>query len=245
MFVLLPPSETKAIGGIGAPLDLHRLRFPALEAQRTMLIDALIGLCADIPTARRALAVGAGKDAELAATARLLHAPTLPALRRYTGVLYEALDAATLSRAAVARAADRLLITSALFGIVAGVDAVPAYRFSAGSALPGLPRPAAFWRPHLTGLLAGLDEPVVDLRSSAYAGFAPVPGAITVRVLTEDAAGRLTVVSHTNKAIKGRLARALVTSRAELTGIGAVSRVASRAGLRVRRTGDRSLDIIG
>ena len=47
----------------------------------------------------------------------------MPALLRYTGVLYEALDVRGLSRAARARAAERLLITSALFGIVGGDDA--------------------------------------------------------------------------------------------------------------------------
>ncbi len=244
VFVLLPPSETKAIGGKGPPLDLERLRFPALAGPRTIVIDSLTALCTDLEQARRALSVGPGKDAEIVATAGLRAAPTLPALQRYTGVLYEALDVRTLPRSAVDRAADRLLVISALFGVVGAADPLPAYRFSAGSTIPGFPRPATFWRPHLTGDLTALDRPVLDLRSTAYTGFAKLPGAITVRVLTEDAAGRRTVVSHTNKAAKGRLARAMVTTRAELTGITAVIRVAVRAGLRVERTGERSLDIV-
>ena len=244
VFVLLPPSETKAVGGEGAPLDLGSLRFPGLEGPRTVLIDALTAVCAEVPLARTALSVGVGKDPEIAATAGLRDAATLPALRRYTGVLYVALDVARLPKAALERAENRLLITSALFGVVAGGDALPAYRLSAGSVLPGLPRLPAFWRPHLAEQLRRLDHPVLDLRSSAYAGFAPLPGAITVRILTEDAAGRRTVVSHTNKATKGRLARALVLTRAELTGVAAVVRVAVRAGLRAERTGERSLDVI-
>jgi hypothetical protein len=224
---------------------LAALRFPELAPQRTTVIDALTWLCTDPAQARRALAVGTGKDAEIAATAALWQAPTVPALQRYTGVLYDALDAAGLPKAARARAAERLLITSALFGVIGAADPVPAYRFSAGSSIPGLPRPAAFWRPHLAARLARLGGPVVDLRSSAYAAFAPIPGAIAVRVLTEDDAGRRTVVSHFNKATKGRLARALVTSRAEISGAAAVARVAARAGLRVERTGEQALDVIG
>ncbi len=245
MFVLLPPSETKSVGGAGPPLDLGALRFPELSPQRTVVIDALTALCTDPALARRSLAVGSGKDAEIAATAALWRAPTVPALQRYTGVLYDALDAARLPRAALARAADRVLITSALFGVVGAADPVPAYRFSAGSSIPGLPRPAAFWRPHLSVRLAALDGPLVDLRSSAYAAFAPLPTAISVRVLTEDDTGRRTVVSHFNKATKGRLARALLISRADIAGAAAVARVAARAGLRVERTGERSLDVIG
>ena len=92
--------------------------------------------------------------------------------------------------------------------------------------------------------MKSLDGPVVDLRSGAYAAFAPVADAISVRVVTENAAGQRTVVSHFNKATKGLLARALVTSRAEIGSIAAVARVARKAGLRVERAGDRSLEIV-
>ena len=80
----------------------------------------------------------------------------MPALLRYTGVLYEALDVRGLPRAARTRAAERLLITSALFGMVGGDDAVPAYRFSAGSVLPGLPGLPAFWRARLAAPIGTL-----------------------------------------------------------------------------------------
>jgi cytoplasmic iron level regulating protein YaaA (DUF328/UPF0246 family) len=244
VFVLLPPSETKAPGGRGPALDLQELTFPELAPLREQLMTALVDLCADPPAARRALAVAASKDGDIAATARLRTAPTMPAMARYTGVLYEALDVGSLPRSARARAADRLLVSSALFGVLSGGDRVPAYRLSAGSNLPGLGGPAAFWRPHLGRALSVLQAPVVDLRSGAYASFAVVPGAVTVRVVTENEAGGRTVVSHFNKATKGLLARALVLSRAEFSGITDVARVARRAGLRVERTGERSLQIV-
>ncbi len=244
MFVLLPPSETKATGGVGAPLDLTSLRFPGLLEARQQMVSAVTDLCLDLPAARAALAVSPTKDSEIVATAGLRSAATMPAMLRYTGVLYEALDIPHLPPAARTRAGERLLIQSALFGLVAGRDAVPAYRLSAGSALPGIGGIPAFWRPRLAVPMASLDRPLVDLRSGAYGAFAPLPDAITVRVVTENAAGQRTVVSHFNKATKGLLARALVTSRAEIDTVAAVARVARRAGLRVERTGDRSLEVI-
>jgi cytoplasmic iron level regulating protein YaaA (DUF328/UPF0246 family) len=244
VFVLLPPSETKAAGGHGPPLNLRSLRFPELIPARELLIAALTDLCANLPIARAALAVSAAKDEEIAATAELRTAPTLPALLRYTGVLYEALDIGRLPKASRARAGDRVLIQSALFGIVGGDDPVPAYRLSAGSKLPGIPGIPGFWRPRLSASIRDLDRPIIDLRSGAYGAFGPVPDAITVRVVTENAAGGRTVVSHFNKATKGLLTRALVTSRAEIGSVGAVARVARRAGLKVEQTGGRSLDIV-
>jgi cytoplasmic iron level regulating protein YaaA (DUF328/UPF0246 family) len=244
VFVLLPPSETKATAGVGPPLDLTALRFPGLLDARQQVIGAVTDLCLDLPTARAALAVSPAKDSEIVATAGLRSAATMPAMLRYTGVLYEALDIAHLPPAARARAGERLLIQSALFGIISGRDAVPAYRLSAGSALPGVGGIPAFWRPRLAVPMASLDRPLVDLRSGAYGAFAPLPDAITVRVVTENAAGQRTVVSHFNKATKGLLARALVTSRAEIDTVSAVARVARRAGLRVERTGDRSLEVV-
>ncbi|MET0965803.1 MAG: peroxide stress protein YaaA [Nakamurella sp.] len=244
MFVLLPPSETKAPGGNGPALDLRTLVFPELAALREQVLTTLVDVCADPLSARRALGVAASKDSDIVATARLRTAPTMPAMARYTGVLYEALDIGSLPRSARFRAADRLLITSALFGFLAGGDSVPAYRLSAGSTLPGLGGLAGFWRPQLAAAVTQLPGPVVDLRSGAYASFVAIPEAITVRVVTENQAGGRTVVSHFNKATKGLLARALVLSRAEFSGVTDVARVARRAGLRVERTGERSLQIV-
>src|SRR3712207_6422132 len=93
VLVLLPPSETKAAGGDGAPLDLAALTAPELTPLRTELAEALVKLADDVPAARAALGLSPAQDDEIARNAVLWSAPTLPALRRYTGVLYDALDA--------------------------------------------------------------------------------------------------------------------------------------------------------
>ena len=246
MLVLLPPSETKHGGGDGPPLSLDALSFPELVPLRKVLLDELVELAGDVPASRAALGISPRQDAEIARNAAVWTAPTMPALQRYTGVLYDALDVATLRGAGAARARARLVVGSALFGLLRAGDPVPAYRFSAGSALPGRPTPAARWRPVLDPVLAALAaaETVVDLRSGSYAALGRVPGAVTVNVLAQRPDGTRTVVSHFNKAHKGRLARALAVTRAEPADAAAVAAVARRAGMRVERTGTTHLDVV-
>lgn len=240
MIVLLPPSETKRPGGDGPPLALDILSYPALTATRAELVDDLVRLAADRPASRKALGISASQDGEIDRNAALRAAPTLPAIHRYTGVLYDALDVGSLKGAAVARAAARLAVVSALFGLVRADDQIPAYRLSAGSKLPGRPTLAARWKPSLEPVLAELAgrELVVDLRSGSYAALGKVPGAVTVDVTAEHPDGRRSTVSHFNKAHKGRLARALASTRAEPGDAAAVATVARRADMRVERRGD-------
>ena len=244
MLVLLPPSETKRAGGDGGPLDLAALSFPELTPVRTELAEALVKLAVDPPAARAALGLSPAQDDELARNAALWTSPTLPALDRYTGVLYDALDVASLTRAQRRRADARLAVGSALFGLLRAGDRVPAYRLSAGSALPGLPGLRALWRPVLAPVLSAVDELVVDLRSGAYAALAPAPGAVTVRVETERADGGRAVASHFSKAQKGRLARILATTTAEPGDVLRLRALVRRAGLRVEHDGGTELTVV-
>jgi cytoplasmic iron level regulating protein YaaA (DUF328/UPF0246 family) len=245
VLVLLPPSETKAAGGDGPPLDLAALTAAeALTGVRTELAEALVKLADDVPASRTALGLSPAQDDEIARNAALWTAPTLPALLRYTGVLYDALGVRTLTRAQRSRAARRLAVGSALFGLVGADDPVPAYRLSAGSALPGLPGLRALWRPALSPVLAAVESLVVDLRSGSYAALAPVPGAVTVQVLSERPDGTRAVVSHFNKAHKGRLARLLATTTAEPDTPGRLLPLLRRAGWVVERNGPTGLTLV-
>ena len=126
-----------------------------------------------------------------------------------------------------------------MFGFLRADDPVPAYRLSATSKLPGRPSLATRWRPVLEPVLAefALTELMVDLRSGSYAALGRLPGAVRVDVFAEHADGRRTVISHHNKSHKGRLARALATTRAEPSDAAAVAAVARRAGMKVERRG--------
>jgi cytoplasmic iron level regulating protein YaaA (DUF328/UPF0246 family) len=240
VIVLLPPSETKRVGGEGPPLRIGTLSYPELAPMRDALIDELVALAGDHRACLRALGISASQHAEIERNAALRTSATLPAIGRYTGVLYEALDVGSLRGASAARARSRLAVGSALFGLLGANDPVPAYRLSATSKLPGQPTLAARWRPLLEPVLEQVSssELVVDLRSGSYAAFGRLPGAVRVEVLAEHSDGRRTVVSHFNKAHKGRLARALATTRAEPDVAAQVAAVARRAGMRVERRGN-------
>ena len=158
MLVLLPPSETKADGGHGAPLDLDALGFPELNPIRERLVSALAGLASDLPASLAALGLTERQTDEVARNAALRSSATLPALSRYTGVLYDALDVGAFSRAERRRANARLAVASALFGVVRADDPIPAYRLSGGTTLPAIGTLRSVWHPSLTKTLSTVDR---------------------------------------------------------------------------------------
>lgn len=240
MIVVLPPSETKRAGGDGPALKLALLGSGDLTPMREALVGELVDLAADPEACRRALGISAAQDAEIGRNAALRTSATMPAIHRYTGVLYDALDFGSLRAAEADRARSRLAIGSALFGLLRAGDPIPAYRLSAGAKLPGRPGLAARWRPLLEPVLADLavGELIVDLRSGAYVGLGRIPGAIAVDVVSQLPDGRRTVVTHFNKSHKGRLARVLATAKSEPGNAAAVATLARRAGMQVERGGD-------
>ena len=240
MLILLPPSEGKATPSRGKPLSLTDLSFPELTEAREQVLTALVGLCSGDPQrARSVLGLGPTQAHEVRRNAELLVAPTARADAIYTGVLYDALDLASLDAGARRRAARSLAITSSVFGLVRPTDRIPSYRLAGGISLPDLGGIAAHWRSALDAVVtdaagAGL---VVDLRSSTYAAFWR-PGrelasrVATVRVLHE-VGGRRKVVSHFNKATKGRLVRALLESGAAAATPGALADQVASLGWKV------------
>jgi cytoplasmic iron level regulating protein YaaA (DUF328/UPF0246 family) len=218
VLILLPPSEGKTAPRRGKPLDLATLSSPGLIPARERVLDALVTLCAGDPAAAADVLEVPKTQLELVSlNASLRTAPTARADAVYAGVLYDALGLATLSPAARRRATSRVRIVSSLFGMVAPTDRIPAYRLSGDARLPGLPglgTVAGVWRdalgPELTELVG--DGLLVDLRSSMYTAFWRPSGlarVATVRVLHE-VGGKRQVVSHFNKATKGRIVRALL-----------------------------------
>lgn len=246
MIVLLPPSETKRAAGDGPPLRLDALSFPELSPLRAALVGELVTLAADRTASRTALGLTPAQDAEIDRNAALRDAPTLPAVNLYTGVLYDALDVTSLRAAEAARAGTRLVICSALFGLLGAGDPVPPYRLSGTSKLPGRPTLASRWRPLLEPVLSRIaaGELVVDLRSGPYAALGRLPGAVRVDVVSERPDGHRSVVSHFNKAHKGRLARALAATRSEPADPAAVAAIARRAGMRIERTGHELVVVV-
>jgi uncharacterized protein len=220
--LLLPPSEAKLAGGRGRPL---RERAPGGLGEARQEVAAALGRVVAGPpdVAARALLLPPGVAADaLALNAGVLDSPTVPALRRYTGVVYEGLGYAGMDAPRQRLAGRSVLIFSGLLGVVRGNEAVPAYRVPAKATLPGLGVLAAYWRPVLTAYLplllrSGL---IVDLRSGDYAAMwradpRLAARVVTVRVLSPAPRGGYAVISYASKLAKGRLAAALIARRAD------------------------------
>lgn len=179
--ILLPPSEGKALGGGGRPWAPGRMTMPALDGVRAQLLAEL----------------GLG----------IADAPTMPAMKRYTGVLYKELDWPSLPDAARRRGRDTVLTFSGLWGAVAPGDPIPYYKLK-------MTGRAAFWRPALTEALVPRlqGRTVWDLLPIEHAAAwqptkVPYRRRLTVRFV--DARG--TTVNHWNKLLKGALVRRLLT----------------------------------
>ncbi|AZS87613.1 peroxide stress protein YaaA [Streptomyces griseoviridis] len=223
MLVLLPPSEGKAPSGRGTPLKPESLSLPGLAAAREAVLGELVELCAgDEEKAMEVLGLSEGLRGEVAKNADLRTAGARPAGEIYTGVLYDALGLASLDTAAKQRAARSLLVFSGLWGAVRVTDRIPSYRCSMGVRLPGLGALGGFWRAPMADVLPAAvgDGLLLDLRSAAYATAWKPKGELaertaSVRVLH---APTRKVVSHFNKATKGRIVRSLLTTGTAPTG---------------------------
>ncbi|GAA1776300.1 YaaA family protein [Agromyces lapidis] len=241
MRILLPPSETKRDGGADAPLALDALSFPTLSGSREQTIAALGALSTDGDAMMRALKLGPRQVPEVERNRRLAVAPTMAAIDRYTGVLFDALDAPSLDAAARRFAGRTVVVHSALLGLVGALDPIPAYRLSHDSKLPGL-RLKSHWRSPIAEVLDSESGLIVDLRSEGYAelGPAPVrPGSVYVRVVSLDGAGRKRALNHFNKQAKGRFTRAVLEGRPELESIDDLLGWADSAGFSMHLGEDR------
>lgn len=215
MRILLPPSEGKATGGRGRPLDTDRLSFPELNPMRRAVLDALVHASAR-DDALDVLGAPKGAADQVAANVDVWSAPARRVSDLYTGVLYDALDAASLDAPARRRAGTRLVVVSALFGALRLGDRVPPYRLSMDVDLPGVGRLAPAWRGPLDQVLpaAAGSGLVVDMRSSTYVAAWRPTGAlaertVAVHVVRETDRGR-SAVSHMAKHTRGLLTRYLL-----------------------------------
>lgn len=223
MLLLLPPSEAKSPGGVGPSIAVLEVADAdlALHAARVKVLRAVAAFCRRTPArARVALKLPPGSAAaDLTANIGALDAPTMPALERFTGVLFAALDLPSLSAAQRVLAHRSTLVFSGAFGALAGDEPVPLHRVSASATVPRVGGLTVYWKKVLAVALASrvdAEQLVVDLRSSDYAAmWAPTPSqaarVVTVRVL-EDRGGRLQSVSWSSKHGKGLLARELLTT---------------------------------
>jgi cytoplasmic iron level regulating protein YaaA (DUF328/UPF0246 family) len=228
MRIVLPPSETKQPGGEpGSSLDWARLVMPELTAVRQLIAKDLIEVPSVESSGLKALGLGAKGGEWLEANKELHSSLVMPALTRYTGVLFDALDYSSLDQSARSRADATVWLFSALFGPLRATDNIPRYRLSFDSKLPGESLKSR-WQPHQEEIWRG--EFTIDLRSEGYRALAPLPEGSGVYVkVVKDLSGAA-AAGHANKGAKGRFVRDLVSSDAGISSADGLINWASGAG---------------
>ena len=179
MLILLPPSEKKKSATGSEKFDLSSLVF-ASELS----------------------------DTRMAALASHDSSRTSPAIEIYDGVLYQGLNWKTLSAAEQKRANSKVLIVSAIFGLVKPMELIFDYKEKIDNKL---------WRDSIAKVAAKYsDELIIDCRSSTYKGVWPIIPANTVEVrIFQVVAGERKVITHMSKKYRGELTRHLLTQATE------------------------------
>jgi len=192
MLILLPPSEKKKSATSSEKFDLSSLVFAAELS-----------------------------DTRIQATANQITSQTSPAIEIYDGVLYQRLNWKTLSAAEQKRANSKVLIVSAVFGLVKPLDQIFSYKVKIDN---------KFWRDAIAQVAAKFsDELIIDCRSSTYKGVWPINSANTIEVrVFQVVAGERKVITHMSKKYRGELTRHLLTQATDPITPAEVQRMAAQ-----------------
>ena len=238
--ILLPPSEGKTDATGKQRLDFKKLSFPELTKQRQDLVSAVISM-ANGPTAktRTTLSISAKQDFEIERDQKLLTAATGPAWSIYTGVLYDAIEIDSLNAKATSKFESENFVVSALFGLMNVTDLIPAYRLSGDTVVPKVGSLTKFWSESITQAISDQNEFVIDLRSGIYVKLGPTgkevaDQVVIPRIMQKMPTGAPKVVSHSNKATKGRLVRALAQSAKSVNSVEQIAELAAKVALDVK-----------
>jgi cytoplasmic iron level regulating protein YaaA (DUF328/UPF0246 family) len=240
MLLLLPPSETKRVGGTNLTLEQVHLSYGQLNDARDAVLADLVSLCKRPQLAAKALKLSPKQLGDIEANLAITKAPTMPAYQRYGGTLYKAIDIESFGPHEVEAMRAHVLMQSALFGLISATDRIPWYRLSANSVLPKVSL-KQIWRDHQDAAWARLTGgTIIDLRSKAYVDLAPIPehmDSFFVEVVAEGADGSRRALNHFNKTAKGELVGAFVRAKKAPETFAQLKAVAKKAGLGLERDG--------
>jgi cytoplasmic iron level regulating protein YaaA (DUF328/UPF0246 family) len=212
--LLLPPSEGKAeagntsrpwaprLGAFGAALETSRAQIVAQLRKEKGGTQKLLGVG------------GAHLTRAQSCNIQLVGAPCLPAWQRYTGVVWDHLDLASLTAPQRNAFIKRIVVPSGLLGLVRADDPIPDYRLKMGSRLAPFGTMSKWWNESNTEALVAVvkKKMVVDLLPNehrAAINWNLLDNVVRVDLVSHSGA---VVGGHNAKAAKGLLARHLLVS---------------------------------
>lgn len=204
LVILLPPSEGKCPEPGNGPS--FRAAFPAFAAETGAVLRRLGKLT---KAARlKAYGVSTKEKAESAHALNLaaLDAPGMPAISRYTGVVYDHLDFGSLRDPAYAL--EHACIVSAMYGLVPASAPIADYKLPMDAGL------AKYWRGINTARLSAFaaGRPVLSLLPQAHVRAVDCAG---LHFVDFKLAGGKKSAGHFGKAIKGKFARFVLEKKAK------------------------------
>lgn len=241
MLILLPPSETKQIGGSNLTISQVHLSYGQLNDARDLVLARLIEVSKDQSLGKKVLKLSDHQLGDLERNVAIPQAATMPAYERYRGTLYKAINTQDFTGKEIETVRKHLLIQSSLFGLISATDRIPWYRLSADTRLPDLDL-RKLWQEHQPLAWARLvDSPIIDFRSRSYVELAPIPESIEsyyVEVVADEN-GKRRALNHFNKKAKGDLVGAFLRADKTPTTIAELAKIAKSVGLVLEQEGQR------
>jgi len=217
MKILLAPAETKKEGGECSPYDKNNFYFKSFQSLRDEIVNDYEQLLenSSIDELSKWFGLKNLKECEKYSKS-ILSKPTMKAIKRYTGVAFEAIDYENLSKNEQNYCDENVILFSNLFGPLKANDLIPDYKFKQGNELQNINVIKRYKEEIKSSLDEYLGEEVIDLRAGFYDKFyKPTASTITYKFLKD---GK--VVSHWAKHYRGLLVKALaknnITSFPEL-----------------------------
>ncbi len=190
VLILIPPSEGKSAQGHSKPLGI-------LNEHAQQVYDRLMANRDDQSWFYGVK--GNVLEAAREANKNVLTAPTLPAIERYSGVVYNGIAYASMSDKGKEFLNAHVRIISALFGLLAPGDLIPDYKLK----IERLDT-ADHWRPIISRQLKGCF--VIDLLPVAHErALTYMQGVKVGFVVRKD--GKVLPAGHQGKLIKGKFVR--------------------------------------
>ena len=203
--ILIPPSEGKNPDGTGKPLM-------KLNEDARPIYDRLLKFKGDLSQFYGVK--GKALESARRVNAQLLESLTLPAIARYSGVVYGGIGYPTLSAHAQQFFNAHVRIVSALFGLLSPKELIPDYKLKIEKL-----DAANYWKPIITKKLKGCF--VIDLLPQAHQKAVSYESGIQVDFIVVKN-GKSVPAGHQGKLIKGKFVRWLcehaVTDPEEFSG---------------------------